>query len=94
MHDCVFTSQDLQASLQHEVDKHQHELSSLQSIHSERIHSLTERHQHEVQQLQQQISQFNSQSTLVRLTKEEESPKRDEWSARCTELEQEITRLT
>lgn len=88
MHD---SSQGLQASLQHQVDDHQHELSSLQTIHSERMHSLTVRHQQELEQLQQQIFQLSTQSTSERFTNQGESP--HEWSARCTELEQEITRL-
>ena len=50
--------EELQLSLQREMDQHQRELTALQTLHAERLQALTRSHQQQVSQLQTQLQEM------------------------------------
>lgn len=45
------------------MEHHQRELTALQTVHAEKLHTLSQRHQNEVDQLQFQIEQLHKTAT-------------------------------
>ena len=81
------------------MTQHQREMSGLQTVQNERINSLTQRHHHEVDQLQSKIDELGRASGSISIPAS--SPHSGEsggeevvaWKARCTELEEEVSKL-
>ena len=92
--------QELELSLQQEMVQHQRELSGLQTVQNERLHSLTQRHQHEVDQLQSKIDQLEREnvndghgSSVVATLLTQDEREGDKTKVRCVELEEEAKKL-
>ncbi len=47
--------EELQLSLQQEVEQHQRELTALQTVHSERTQALVQSHERQIAQLQERV---------------------------------------
>ena len=74
-------------------------MSGLQTVQNERINSLTQRHQHEVDQLQSKIDELGRASGSIPIpvssphSGESEGGEVVAAKARCTELEEEVSKL-